>query len=364
MEQLLVDKTLSEKLHNLVDRILAKEAMITDIGLNGKMGAAIFLYHYASCYNNAACVQVAGNLLEDVRSNIAEITSIDVRSGLIGIDAGLKYLYKNGFIDTAMSEMPAVADQRIYKALLDFPREHIHECFQSLLELGKYFMQDDRKRSMTTTGPFSDFNRKCVLHFIDLLSLPDVKMIAQLNHKYILQVVDTLCQIHSTRSIVNDVQRFLPLGLQSLEYTLFNNVGFKPFAAGSNPFCIAVALLQLYGKTYRLEFATLAVRLLEKYEEDVNTLYMTENIGNTELLLHAIACNKLHSELRDKSFNNYARTCLELYRERENSDNNTVQNSYQNDFSLQSGYAAEGMALLTLEGHIHPDWLEDLIGCY
>lgn len=360
MEQIIVEETTSNMLHNIAGSISNNNALVTDRGLNGKLGMAIFLFHYGSCYNNAACTAVADGFIDDIRNNIMEIASADYYDGLCGVDAGLNYLLKKGFIDDDQAKMPEIANQAIFNSVRDFPRDNMHKNLYRLSGLGKYFAQDHRKRSLITIEPSSKSNRKCVSHFFYLLRLLDPTLMPQLHNKDIIGIIDVLSRIFTTGFREKEIRLILPHSFKGLEAILFGNVRFKPFTAGCNPFSIALSLLQIYERTTDPCFATLAIRLLEEYEGTVNQLYEVENIGNADLLKHAIACNKLHTVLKEDSFNKYAAACLDFYRERKNS-NTTLHHNGHYDLSLQSGYAAEGMALLTLEGCIQMDWLEDLV---
>jgi hypothetical protein len=361
MEQVTIEETIANMLHDIVCRISANSALITNTGLKGKTGAAIILYHYAGFYKNKASKQLADNFIEHVRDNITELTSIDPDSELPGIEAGLTYLLKNGFIDTAAAKIPETVQQAVQKNLLDLPRVNIHEYLNRLSSLGKYFTQDSRKTSLTTIVPASGFNRESVSHYIRLLRLLDAKMIPQLNHTGILRVMDVLSRIYSTRFFEKDVQELLKQGLQGLEFILFNKAGFKPFTAGCNPFNIALTLLSIYHRTHNPDFATMAIRLLEEYEGAINKIYSVKDLPNAAFLQHIIACKELHALLKFKCFKNYAEEGLDFYTERKNNGNNTWKDIDINDFSLQSGYAGEGMALLTLEGNISLQWMEDLL---
>ncbi len=362
MEQLIVEETtIAGILHNIASRIATHSARETGMGLlTGKMGMAIFLFHYGKRYNNTACTQLAADLIEDIRTNMNKITSADYHNGLSGVDAGLKYLLKNGFIDAAMAEMPQLAEQAIYNSLLDLPSNNIHEHLYRLSGLGKYFAQDYRKKSLIATGPFSTSNRRSVLHLINLLGLLDVNLIPQLDHRDVIRIIDVLSRIYTTGYMEKDIRHSFPFILRGLETTLFNNKNFKPFTGDCNPFCIALSLLQLYERTTKPDFATLAVRLLEEYGGAVNELYLVKDLRYDRLLLHAIACKKLYVVLKDDCFNNYARESLDFYRKRKSSIY-AMQDDGRNDFSLQSGDTGEGMALLTLDGSVQMDWLEDLI---
>lgn len=362
MEPLIIEETsISSILHNLAAHITTHNAQLTDMGLlSGKTGLAIFLFHYGRCYNNASCTQLASDLIEYVRANMNKMTSTVYDNGLSGVDAGLKYLLKNGFIDTALAEMPQVAEKEIYKSLSIFPRVNIHEHLYRLSGLGKYFAQDYRKRSLTTAEPFSTANRRAVLHFSNLLGLLDLNLVPQLHHKGILRMMDVLSRIYMTGYMEREIRRTFPSILRALETTFFGNANFKPFTGDCNPFCIALSILQIYERTTKPDFASLAIRLLEEYEGAVSELYRVKDTPDNYLLQHAIACKKLHTVLKDDCFKNYADESLELYLKRKCSID-PLKYDEQYDLSLQDGCTQEGMALLTLTGCVQGDWLEDLM---
>lgn len=364
MEQLIVEETIADILHNIAFRMLANNAQVNSRGLfNGKMGMAIFLYHYGNRYNNAACTQLADGFIEDLRDNIIEITSVEYNNGLSGIDAGLKYLLNKGFIDAGMATIPEMAEQAIYKSVLDLRPDNIHENFYRLPGLIKYFTLDHRKNLLTTTGSFPNTNRKCISHIIDLLGRLDVQLIPHLDYRDVLGLVDALSRIYYTWFGTKDMRQFISYGLRKLEAMLFDNTDGIPIFAGCNPFCLVLALLQIFDRTNIPNLATYAIRILEKYETAGNELYLVKDLTDAGLLQHAIACKKLRAVLKDDRFGNYAAEWLNIYRERKNNSDNILKHRLHDNFSLHSGSAGEGMALLTLEGHVPVDWFEDLMEC-
>lgn len=362
MDQLLVEQTTADILHDIVCQISTNSTQITNSSLPGKMGAAIFLFHYARYYKIQDCKHLADGFIEQVRNNLAALNSTDQNSDIPGIGAGFTYLLKNGFIDKNTAEMPESAQQIIYKSLPALPHENIPQYLHRLSVLGKYFTQAHRIRSLTASGPFSDINRNCVMRLISILYERNIKITPQVNYKDILSMTGVLSRIYPTGFSNKEIRVISRHCLPALEVVLFDKAKFKPFTKGCNPFNLALTLLSIYYGTYNSDFAALAIRLIEEYEGALNNIYSGEDICNTELLQHVIACKKLYAELKDETFNKYAKDGLDYYRKRINRDNNSVKYRDQNDFSLDSGYAGEGMALLTIEGPVGPDWLEDLTG--
>src|ERR1044072_7090468 len=187
MEQLIIKETILDILHN-INRISTKNVPITSMGLfNGKMGMAIFFYHYGKYYNNVACVRIADDFIEDIRKNMIDITLIDYVNGLSGIDAGLKYLLKKGFIDASTARLPEATEQAIYNGLFNFQSNDPNDYLHRLSGLGIFFIQDSRRESLMTPAPSSSINRQGVSHIINLVGHIDESSISRLNYRDVLR---------------------------------------------------------------------------------------------------------------------------------------------------------------------------------
>ena len=71
----------------------------------GKMGVAVFLFHYASVCQDEFYENIAMNLISEVFSQVNLQTSIDYADGLSGIGSAIEYLYQNEFINGDTNEM-------------------------------------------------------------------------------------------------------------------------------------------------------------------------------------------------------------------------------------------------------------------
>lgn len=84
----------------------------------GKMGVAVFLFHYASVYQDEYYENVAMNLISSVFSQIHAETSIDYADGLSGIGCAIEYLHQNEFIegdiDEILADLDVLFDQVLY----------------------------------------------------------------------------------------------------------------------------------------------------------------------------------------------------------------------------------------------------------
>lgn len=102
------------KLNMLADRMMLNAGFIDNPGLaKGKMGIAVFMYHYARFSGNKAYEKFAGNLIDQIYDDINSSTPIDFENGLTGIGWGIIYLIKNGFIKGDLNDVLEEIDNAI-----------------------------------------------------------------------------------------------------------------------------------------------------------------------------------------------------------------------------------------------------------
>ena len=109
-------------LQRIANVLLLNASFIDNLGLlNGKMGIAIFFYHYARYTDNKVYSNYAGELIDEIYEEINKNTPIDFANGLTGIGWGIEYLVKNGFVeadtDVALSEMDAGISKAIFEGV-------------------------------------------------------------------------------------------------------------------------------------------------------------------------------------------------------------------------------------------------------
>lgn len=83
-----------------IANVLVLNASFTDNPglLNGKMGIAIFFYHYSRYSDNKNYEEYAGELIDEIYSEINTNTPVNLADGLIGIGWGIEYLVQSGFV--------------------------------------------------------------------------------------------------------------------------------------------------------------------------------------------------------------------------------------------------------------------------
>lgn len=104
------------RLQRIANVLLLNASFIDNLGLlNGKMGIAIFFYHYARYTGNEVYENYAGELIDEIYEEISANTPVDFANGLTGIGWGIEYLVQNGFVEADTDEALEEMDAAIYK---------------------------------------------------------------------------------------------------------------------------------------------------------------------------------------------------------------------------------------------------------
>lgn len=81
--------------------------------LDGKMGIALVLAHYARCSRKKKIEHAADFLVENVMNQLTTMVSIDFANGLSGIGWGIEYLIQNNYMKGCGADILQDLDERI-----------------------------------------------------------------------------------------------------------------------------------------------------------------------------------------------------------------------------------------------------------
>lgn len=109
-------------LKRIANILLLNASFINNLGLlKGKMGIAIFFYHYAQYVKNKMFSDYAGELVDEIYEEINSSISVDFENGLTGIGWGLEYLVQNKFVQADTDDVLSEIDNIIYSVRLKSP---------------------------------------------------------------------------------------------------------------------------------------------------------------------------------------------------------------------------------------------------
>lgn len=90
---------IEKDLHQIADMLLLNGTLTECPGLvHGKMGIAIFFFHYAQYTNNMLFADYAMDVIGEMLDQIHVNSPADYENGVAGIGVGINYLIKNSFL--------------------------------------------------------------------------------------------------------------------------------------------------------------------------------------------------------------------------------------------------------------------------
>ena len=108
----------SKLLLQIANTLLLNIQHLNKIGLlDGKLGIAIFLYHYGREFGKSTYNDYADELLDDVTTSLHAGISVGFAGGLSGIGWGINYLIANNFVEADPDEILAPIDDSIFEKL-------------------------------------------------------------------------------------------------------------------------------------------------------------------------------------------------------------------------------------------------------
>ncbi len=132
-------KKVDNRLRRIADFLLLNASYIENLGLlNGKMGIAIFFFHYAKYTNNKVFENYAGELIDEIYEDANSNINIDFENGLTGIGWGIEYLAVNGFIEADTDIVLADIDNAVYNSMAKSP--HFLNDDKNLFCYGLYLL--------------------------------------------------------------------------------------------------------------------------------------------------------------------------------------------------------------------------------
>ena len=110
------------RLQRIANVLLLNASFTNNIGLlNGKMGIAIFFYHYSRHTENKLFEDYAGDLIDEIYKEINTSTPVDFANGLMGIGWGIEYLVREKFLEADTDDVLSDIDNIVFRATLKTP---------------------------------------------------------------------------------------------------------------------------------------------------------------------------------------------------------------------------------------------------
>ena len=123
-----------------VETLIINSTLTEQSGLfYGKIGIAVFFFHYARHTGNVLFQEYAMDLIEEIQQQIDVTVSVRYDIGLSGIGTCLEYLLQKGFIEAEDNYLFDDLDARMYRAAMYEPYPDL-SLEEGLTGLGRYFI--------------------------------------------------------------------------------------------------------------------------------------------------------------------------------------------------------------------------------
>jgi len=98
--------SINKQLLRIARYLILNTSFMRDISLcHGKMGVAIFFFHYARYSDNSIYIDYAWDLIDGIYKNIHNELPVNFENGLCGIGFGIEYLVQNKFMEGNTGEV-------------------------------------------------------------------------------------------------------------------------------------------------------------------------------------------------------------------------------------------------------------------
>ena len=167
---------IKKDLQQITDMLLLNGTLTECPGLvHGKMGIAIFFFHYAQYTNNMLFADYAMDLIDQILNQLHVNSPANYKKGIAGIGVGFDYMIRNNFLDIE-DDICEDFDGRMYRAVKYDPWQDFSQ-YNGLTGYGRYWMT---RLNFPTPAMQA---RECLTSIVKLIEehLPDISAEEQID---------------------------------------------------------------------------------------------------------------------------------------------------------------------------------------
>ncbi|GHT15375.1 hypothetical protein FACS189426_22930 [Bacteroidia bacterium] len=130
---------IEQNLQQIAEMLVLNGTLTECPGLvHGKMGIAVFFFHYAQHTSNELFADYAMDVIGEMLNQIHVNSPADYEKGLAGIGVGIDYLIRNNFLDVE-DDICEDFDQRMVRAVMYDPWQDFSQ-YNGLTGYGRYWI--------------------------------------------------------------------------------------------------------------------------------------------------------------------------------------------------------------------------------
>jgi len=331
----------AQRLQQIANRLVKNWSSLESQGLwHGKMGIALFFFHYARYTGKKLFEDYAMEVIESIQTNINWGSMTDYDNGLTGIGVGIEYLSQNGFLDIDTDEILEEIDMRIQNEII-MKRNENKSLGKGLSGLGQYLLFRLNNRLPKGASELHWLkNHERMIHVVDKLENEGFPL-----PKELPDVMSFLCHVYRLNICNLKIERYFD--------KILKNFSIDDIEA-EYLFAWVIALLRL---------VSIGNRKIEPVDKVIDMALQTiepvkvsseNNIINQ--LLWLLQCKRLLAQTElSMSFTNRIVALLNKFY------------GQIDDILLESGelsfkgYAGAGIAIMTISGYYDGAWLDLLM---
>lgn len=158
---------MNSELNKIVDRVLKEGREFDSPGLlDGQMGMAVFMFHYARWSGDEAGEDFGCELIESVQRKIYRYFPVDYVMGLAGIGTGISYLIRHRFLEADGNDILSDFDLRVFQELMLWQNDRI-DLYSGVAGWMRYFCSRLKEYEGCGDNILTMDNKHYLLHIID-----------------------------------------------------------------------------------------------------------------------------------------------------------------------------------------------------
>lgn len=193
---------IKKDLEQIADMLLLNGTLTECPGLvNGKMGIAVFFFHYAQFTGNELFADYAMDVIGEMLDQIHVNSPADYEKGIAGIGVGMDYLIRNNFLDVE-DDICEDFDQRMVRAVKYDPWQDFG-LYNGLTGYGRYWMTRLHYQAPAVLA------NECLLYITALISkkLPDISFDEQMDVYCFLSDLQKIPEFNSSAGLLEQCRK-------------------------------------------------------------------------------------------------------------------------------------------------------------